>query len=107
LKLFDDEGDDEKEVKKSTKSKKKSPKVHHHSTDDEEDENDSESENEVDLFEKKLNIDEDKANKLIYLKTKFSNDSRFKIDERFIESDSENEGLFFNRRINLSPFFNQ
>lgn len=31
--------------------------------------------------------------KLIYLKTKFSNDNRFKIDERFIESDSENEGL--------------
>lgn len=33
-----------------------------HSTDDEED--DGDSENDADLFEKKLNIDEDKANKV-------------------------------------------
>ena len=72
----------------------------HHSTDDEEDD-DSESENEADLFEKKLNIDEDKANKLIYLKSKFSNDSRFKIDERFIESDSENEGQLVSNKYIL------
>ncbi|RNA35503.1 nucleolar 8-like isoform X1 [Brachionus plicatilis] len=47
----------------------------------------------VEMFESKLKLDENKANQLIYLKSKFSNDdSRFKIDDRFVEEEGGSAG---------------
>lgn len=44
------------------------------------------------MFENKINLNEKKANQLIQLKSKYSNeDSRFKIDERFVSGSSSSE----------------
>lgn len=42
-------------------------------------------------IEFKTNLNEEKANKLLDLKTKYANDTRFQIDERFIESDNDDQ----------------
>ena len=58
------------------------------------DEEDSEAENAktLQMFEKKINLNEKKANQLLHLKTKYSNeDGRFKIDDRFVDGSDTSE----------------
>ena len=42
--------------------------------------------------EEKLNRSEKKTTKLIELQSKFAHDSRFKIDEQFLEDDEDDQG---------------
>lgn len=75
-------------TKKTKKIKTEEPPIKNTLFDDDDD---AEMED-ANIFESKVNLDEEKANKLIRLKTKFSNDDRFKITERFVESeDSDGE----------------
>ena len=45
-------------------------------------------------IEKKLHRSERKTSKLIELQSKFAHDSRFKIDEQFLDYDDEDDGKF-------------
>lgn len=59
---------------------------------DEESDTEAENAKTMKMFENKLNLNEKKANQLIQLKTKYSNeDGRFKIDDRFVDGSSSSE----------------
>ncbi|CAF0713395.1 unnamed protein product [Brachionus calyciflorus] len=101
--VFDDsDSDNEKKqpempkpkiVRKEPETKKKF-KLINSGSDSESDSSDIAKENEeaFKMFESKINLDEKKANQLIYLKSKYSNDdSRFKIDDRFIEDEDSDK----------------
>lgn len=61
---------------------------------DSDSDDDDDNEKTIKAFESKVNIDQKRANRLIYLKTKFSNDDqRFKIDERFMQDDDQNDSV--------------
>jgi hypothetical protein len=80
-----DSSPSDEEVIKTTKKLKSATLF----SDDDDENNDNLLNNEKIDF--KSNLNEEKASKLLDLKTKYANDSRFKIDERFIESDDDQQ----------------